>query len=360
MRALPAFTCTARAASNAAFSCALDSQGLFYFLMPWRSMAPSQNLHKSIMRSPRSPRSPRSLPPLLSLRAFEAAARCLSFSLAAQELFVTQSAVSHHIRRLENELGVVLFERRTRAVALTPEGQTYYAQVNAAFELLRQGTEQIRPPVGAQTTLIVGLLASFATRWLAPRLQSFSDAHPDIDLQLRPDIAIADVAGGEVDVAIRYGRGAWPGVRAQQIMPERLSVVCAPTLIAGSNRPSRPQDLLRYPLLVSHGRKPFEWDCWARCFGLDLSQARTLQLHDYNIVVEAALAGQGMAMGRHHLISRQLASGALVQALPEAILEASGIGWWLVTPCGEEGEAALAFRTWLKQAAAADALDDMY
>ncbi|KJK14492.1 LysR family transcriptional regulator [Burkholderiaceae bacterium 16] len=302
-------------------------------------------------------RSTRSLPPLVSLRAFEAAARRLSFSQAGQELFVSQSAVSHHIQKLEEDLGVALFERRARAVALTQAGQAYYAQVHAAFELLRQGTEQIRAPAGARTALTVGLLASFGTRWLAPRLPAFSAAHPGIDLQLRPDIALADVAGGEVDVAIRYGRGAWPGVDAQLVMPERLSVVCVPALIAGPDRPRKPQDLLRYPFLASHARHPFEWDAWARRFGLELGRAQTVRLHDYNIVVEAALAGQGMAMGRHRLIAQQLASGALVPALPGAVLDDPGIGWWLVTPRGPLSEAASIFRAWLIETAVRDPMD---
>jgi len=299
-------------------------------------------------------RSARSLPALVSLRAFEAAARRLSFSQAAQELFVTQSAVSHHIQRLEAELGVALFERRTRAVALTAAGQAYYERVHAAFELLRQGTDEIRGPAAARSKLRVGLLASFATRWLAPRLAAFAAAHPDIDLQLLPDIALADVAGGEVDVAIRYGRGAWPGVRARLLMPERLSVVCAPALIAGKKRPRSPDDLLRYPLLASHARHPFEWDAWARHYGLDLGRVRPVRLHDYNIVVEAAVAGQGLAMGRHRLIGAQLASGALVEALPGATLVAPRIGWWLVTPRRALGDAAQRFHAWLEQAASED------
>ncbi|CAB3900641.1 MULTISPECIES: transcriptional regulator GcvA [Achromobacter] len=303
-------------------------------------------------------RSARSLPALVSLRAFEAAARRMSFSLAAQELFVTQSAVSHHIQRLEAELGVALFERRTRAVALTAAGQAYYERVHAAFELLRQGTDELRAPAKARQTLRVGLLASFATRWLAPRLAAFAEAHPDIDLQLQPDIGLADVAGGEVDVAIRYGRGVWPGVRARLIMTERLSVVCAPALIAGRKRPRAPQDLLRFPLLASHARHPFEWDAWARHHGVDLGGVQPVRLHDYNIVVEAALAGQGMAMGRHRLIGAQLASGALVEALPGSALEAPRIGWWYVTPRGSLGDAAQRFHAWLAQEAAV--LDDTH
>jgi len=302
-------------------------------------------------------RSTRSLPALVSLRAFEAAARRLSFSQAAQELFVTQSAISHHIQRLEKELGVALFERRTRAVALTQAGQAYFDRVHAAFELLRQGTDEIRAPEAPRHILKVGLLASFATRWLAPRLPAFAASHPDIDLQLQPDIALADVAGGEVDAAIRYGRGGWPGVRASLLMTERLSVVCAPALVAGRKRPKTPSDLLRHPLLASHARQPFEWDAWARRHGLDLGLARTVRLHDYNIVIEAALAGQGLAMGRHRLIASQLASGALVQALPGATLEDPRIGWWFVTPRGALSEPVRALHDWLAQVAAQDGED---
>ena len=154
------------------------------------------------------PCAPRSLPALVSLRAFEAAARRLSFSLAGEELYVTQSAISHHIQKLEAELGAALFERRTRAVALTPAGRPY-ERVHAAFELLRQGTEDIaRRSVRAAGS--GSACCRPATRWLAPRLPAFSAAHPDIELQLQPDIGLADVAGGEVDAAIRYGRGPGP------------------------------------------------------------------------------------------------------------------------------------------------------
>lgn len=299
----------------------------------------------------------RPLPPLLSLRAFEAAARRLSFSLAAQELFVTQSAVSHQIQKLEADLGVALFERRTRAIELTPEGRAYYDKVHAAFELLRIGTREIRVQADERATLTVGILASFATRWLAPRLHAFSAAHPGIDLQLRPEIALADVSSGEVDVAIRYGRGGWPGVRSQQLMSERLSLVCVPSLLDGKRRPRKPQDLLRFPFLASYSTHSFEWEVWAHRFGLDLTQAQRVQLHDYNIVVEAALAGQGIAMGRHRLIAQQLASKALVEALPDAVLDDPRIGWWLVTRKGALGDPASAFRAWLMQIAGQDALD---
>lgn len=275
----------------------------------------------------------------------------MSFSLAAQELFVTQSAISHHVQKLEADLGVALFERRARAVGLTVAGQAFYAKVHAAFELLRQGTSEARAPLTRLTTVTVGLLASFATRWLAPRLESFDSAHPNIDLRLQPEIALADVSGGDVDVAIRYGSGAWKDVHAEQLMPERLSMVCAPALLAGADRPRQPQDLLRYPLLTSHSRQPFEWDAWAHRFSVDLRNARSVQLHDHNIDVEAVLAGQGIAVGRHNLISPQLANGGLVQALPQAVLDEPRIGWWLVTPKTSMSKAAAAFCAWLTERA---------
>ncbi|EDZ99731.1 transcriptional regulator, LysR family [Burkholderia sp. H160] len=302
-------------------------------------------------------RSTRPLPPLLSLRAFEAAARHLSFGRAAQELFVTQSAVSHQIQKLEADLGVALFERRTRAIELTDQGRAYYAKVHAAFELLRLGTSEVRAFSTERTMLSVGLLSSFASRWLASRLHTFPLTHPDIELQLRPDIALADVPGGEVDVAIRYGRGGWPGVASQKLMSERLSPVCSPSLITGKKRPRKPQDLLlRFPLLTSYSTQPFEWEAWAHHAGVILGEAQRVQLHDYNIVVEAALAGQGVAMGRHRLIAQQLAQGSLVQALPETMLDDPRIGWWLVTRKGTLDAAAAAFCSWIMQTAQQDRL----
>lgn len=305
-------------------------------------------------------RVPRPIPPLLSLRVFEAAARHLSFTKAAQELHITQSAVSHHVKKLEAELGRALFERHARAVALTAAGQAYYEKTHAAFELLRHGTNEIRSPQHACGPLSVGLLASFATRWLAPRLGAFHAAHPEIALRLRPDIALSDIAQGEVDVAIRYGQGSWPGLQARKLMAERLAPVCAPQLIAGPDAPKAPADLLRFPILASYSAKPFEWTTWSSRFGLNMDHARAVPLHDYNIVVEAAIAGQGIAMGRHRLIRPQLADGTLVHALPGTTLDDPDIGWWLVTPRGPAGAAATVFCDWLAAAAAQDLLGDTH
>lgn len=304
-------------------------------------------------------RAPRSLPPLISLHAFESAARRLSFRLAAEELCVTPSAISQRIKNLESTLGVSLFQRRTRSIALTVEGQALYEKVREAFELMRVATEEARAHACRRPTVTVGLLASFASRWLAPRLPDFQSTHSAIDLRLCPDVALADVAGGEVDMAIRYGRGAWPTVRSLQLMRERLTVVCAPALLQKLTLQS-PQDILRFPLLTSHTQHPFEWRAWAEHFDVDLSGTRTMHLHDYNIVVEAALAGQGIAMGRHRLISRHLKSGALIQPLPHSVLEDSAIGWWLVLPHGTLRDETQAVRDWLIETAKLDFFGDMH
>ena len=137
-------------------------------------------------------------------------------------------------------------------------------------------------------------------------------------------------------------------------MRERLSVVCAPSLIAGRKRPRSPQDLLRHPLLTSHSHNPFEWPAWARLTGVDLGGAQNVPLHDYNIVIEAALAGQGIAMGRRRMIAAQLASGALVEALPGLALDDPRIGWWLVTPRGAADPDVQTLHDWLVEAAARD------
>lgn len=291
------------------------------------------------------------MPPLLSLRVFEAVARHLSFTKAAQELHITQSAASHHIKKLEDDFGRLLFERHPRSITLTAAGQAYYEKVHAAFELLRHGTDEMRAPRNASGTLTVGLLASFATRWLAPRLSAFYAAYPDIGLDLRPDIALSDIAQGEVDVAIRYGQGSWPGLHARKLMPERLTVVCAPRLLADSGAPQAPADLLRFPVLASHSNKPFEWSAWSERFGLDMREARTISLHDYNIVVEAAVAGQGIAMGRHRLIERRLQDGSLVEAFDWPPYH-SDIGYWLIAPEGPATAATACFSQWLKEACA--------
>jgi LysR family glycine cleavage system transcriptional activator len=295
----------------------------------------------------------RRLPPLAALRAFEAAGRLLSFSKAGEELLVSQSAVSHQIKTLEATLGVPLFRREVRAVSLTPEGARYLTTVRRAFDLLVEGTDAVAAPTKA--TVRVSLLASFATHWLVPRLGRFRARHPGIDLALDPSIALVDLDASGADLAIRYGLGDWPGVAPRKLMDEVISPVASPALIARGPAIGAPADLVGHEILFSYSPRLFEWDAWSRAAGLDLAPARRSLLHDYNIVLQAALDGQGIAMGRRRLIRGELAAGRLVQ--PVGLAVHAGIAWWLVLPRRKLGRAAHAFIDWLIEEAAMDELD---
>jgi LysR family transcriptional regulator, glycine cleavage system transcriptional activator len=278
------------------------------------------------------------LPPLLALRAFEAVARHLSFIKAASELSVTQSALSHQVQKLEQHLGKPLFIRRTRAIDLTADGQQYYDEIRPALDAIAAATRAQRA-TPSTTVLRVGLLASFATLWLAPRLADFLNRYPHIQVELLPAIQLADVTGAEVDLAIRYGKGDWPDVLATRLMPEVISPVCSPSFKARQNG----------PLLMATSHRPFEWTDWSAHYQVDLIHHPRVMLHDYNIVVEAAVAGQGIAMGRHRLIERRLQDGSLVEAFDWPPYH-SDIGYWLIAPEGPATEAAACFSQWLKEA----------
>jgi LysR family glycine cleavage system transcriptional activator len=279
---------------------------------------------------------------LLALRAFETVARHLSFSKAATELSVTQSALSHQVQKLEQHLGKPLFIRRTRAIDLTADGQRYYDEIRPALDAIATAT-RAQKIVPSATVLRIGLLASFATLWLAPRLAGFLNRYPPIQVELLPAIQLADVAAAEVDLAIRYGKGDWPDVQATRLMAEVISPVCSPAFKASQ--------LHNGPLLMATSHRPFEWTDWSRHYHVDLEHHPRVMLHDYNIVVEAAVAGQGIAMGRHRLIQRRLQDGSLVQAFDWPPYH-SDIGYWLIAPQGPSHEAAECFSQWLKEVCA--------
>src|SRR3954463_3595462 len=172
------------------------------------------------------------LPSLNGLRAFEAAARHLSFTLAAAELNVTQTAISHQIRRLEEELGIRLFIRQNRALALTAEARDYLPGIRAAFNDLRLATDRLLRK-DDDKVLTISTLASLAAKWLLPRLTDFQEQHPGIDVRITTSTSLVDFQRDDVDDAIRYGRGQWPGLRADWLMADELFPVCSPSLIHG-------------------------------------------------------------------------------------------------------------------------------
>src|ERR1700760_2842633 len=192
------------------------------------------------------------LPSLNGLRAFEAAARHLSFTQAASELNVTQTAISHQIRRLEEELGIRLFIRKNRALALTPKARDYLPGVRAAFNDLRLATDRLLRK-DDDHVLTVSTLASLAAKWLLPRLTSFQQAHPGIDVRITTSTALVDFKSGDVDARIRYGRGHWRGLRADWLMADEMFPVCSPSLLAGNKPLKCPQDLAHHTLLHSSG-----------------------------------------------------------------------------------------------------------
>src|SRR4030088_2613374 len=201
------------------------------------------------------------LPSLNGLRAFEAAARHLSFTNAASELNVTQPAISHQIRRLEEELGIRLFVRQNRALVLTPEAKEYLPGIRAAFNDLRLATDRVLRKDNGHV-LTVSTLASLAAKWLLPRLSAFQEAHPGIDVHITTSTSLVDFKSGDVDAAIRYGRGHWPGFRTDWLMPDEQFPVCSPAWLTGDKPLRCPQDLANRTLLHTSGGYDDDWRLW--------------------------------------------------------------------------------------------------
>src|ERR1700761_17428 len=206
------------------------------------------------------------LPSLNGLRAFEAAARYLSFTQAASELNVTQTAISHQIKRLEEELGIQLFLRKNRTLALTPQAKDYLPGVRAAFNDLRLATDRLLR-TDDDSVLTISTLASLAAKWLLPRLSTFQEAHPGIDVRITTSTSLVDFQRDKVDAAIRYGRGHWPGVRAEWLTADELFPVCSPPLLEGDKPLRCPEDLAHYTLLHTSGGYGDDWRLWLTAAG---------------------------------------------------------------------------------------------
>ena len=287
------------------------------------------------------------LPSLNGLRAFEAAARHLSFTQAAGELNVTQTAISHQIRRLEEELGVRLFVRQNRALTLTPEARDYLPGVRAAFNDLRLATDRLLRKDN-EHVLTVSTLASLAAKWLLPRLSSFQEAHPGIDVRITTSTALVDFKSGDVDAAIRYGRGNWPGLRADWLTADEMFPVCSPALLTGSKPLKCLQDLEHQTLLHSSGGYDDDWRLWLTAADLptNISKQPGLTFDLVLMTVQAAIDGIGVAMGRTSYVQGDIAKGRLV--VPFKITLPVNAGFYLVSPEARPDPPKLAaFRQWL-------------
>lgn len=271
----------------------------------------------------------RRLPPLNAVRAFEAAARHLNFTRASEELFVTQAAVSHQVKALEEWLGVPLFERHGRNVFLTPAGQTYFAEVRDVLDRLNEATTQART-ADAAGPLTVSMLASFAANWLVPRLGGFGAAHPEIEVRISANDAMVDFGRDNVDMAIRYGSGAWAGVDVVPLMTEDVFPVCSPALLEGPNALRRPGDLKHYNLL--HDDMQITWSIWLEAAGVgdEVDGEKGTRIDLSALIVDAAVDGQGVALARSALVAHHLAAGRLVK--PFDVQLPSRYAYYIVYP----------------------------
>jgi LysR family glycine cleavage system transcriptional activator len=287
------------------------------------------------------------LPSLNGLRAFEAAARHLSFTAAAAELHVTQTAISHQIKRLEEELGIRLFVRQNRALALTPQARDYLPGIRAAFNDLRLATERLLRK-DSDHVLTVSTLASMAAKWLLPKLSAFQEAHPGIDVRITTSTSMVDFKSGDVDAAIRYGRGRWPGLRADWLTADQLFPVCSPALLQGDRALRTPADLAHHTLLHSSAGYDDDWRLWLTAAGLplDVSKQPGLSFDMIFMTLQAAIDGQGVAVGRTTYVEGDLAKGRLVR--PFDISLPADAGFYLVSPEASSDTPKLrAFREWL-------------
>ncbi|AND92785.1 LysR family glycine cleavage system transcriptional activator [Bradyrhizobium diazoefficiens] len=287
------------------------------------------------------------LPSLNGLRAFEAAARHLSFTLAASELNVTQTAISHQIRRLEEELGIRLFIRQNRALALTPEARDYLPGVRAAFNDLRLATDRLLRR-DDDKVLTLSTLASLAAKWLLPRLTDFQEQHPGIDVRITTSTSLVDFQRDDVDAAIRYGRGQWPGLRADWLMADELFPVCSPSLLRGDKPLQRPEDLRNHPLLHTSNANSDDWRLWLTAAGLpaDIAKQPGITFDMIFMTIQAAIDGIGVAMGRTSYVQDDIAKGRLV--VPFKIALPADAGFYLVAPEGRrEAPKLAAFRQWI-------------
>ena len=283
------------------------------------------------------------LPPLQTVRAFEAAARLGSFARAADELGLTASAVSHHMRGLESRLHAKLFARAGRGVALTETGHALHAKLALGLALIEQAFAEAHQRKRWRT-LTVSVLPAFAARWLIPRLDDFQRHHPAVELNLRATQDVVDLERDGVDVAIRYGLGGWPGLSQVKLRDEQLFPVCSPAF-NGGRLPSALRDLAKAPLL-RHSRQP--WTPWFRAAGLKLDEpSRGLSFNEAGGLLQAAAQGHGIALARSTMVEDDLRDRRLVRLFDVAVTDR--YAWYAVwREAGEKPGEVAALVDWLR------------
>jgi LysR family transcriptional regulator, glycine cleavage system transcriptional activator len=300
------------------------------------------------MAEPRIP-----LPPFAALRAFHAAATHGRFREAAEHLGVTESAISHQIRRLEDFLHTPLFDRSGTGVRLTAAGRRYFEQIDPALRQIQAATEGLLRPAGRNVVRLT-LPPSLAATWLIPKLGAFERDHPDVELQLVPTTRVLDLKRDQVELAVRHGKGVWQGIDATFLLEEKALPVCAP----GYLRPDEdPAIGLRRARLIVNARFPDEWEEWARARGLAPPAVNgAIELEGIEQALQVAESGHGIAMGRRPMVDDRLARGTLIA--PFGAGDPTGAAYYLCR-ISDEPPTAVTRRVerWLRGLAAAPAAD---
>jgi LysR family transcriptional regulator, glycine cleavage system transcriptional activator len=301
----------------------------------------------------------RNLPPLNSLRAFEAAARHLSFTKAAEELHVTPAAISHQIKGLEDQLGVPLFRRLTRALRLTEAGQAALPPLRDGFDRLADAVDLLRAHEESGA-LTVSVGPSFAAKWLVPRLDRLRAAHPDLEVRLDATDQLADFQRDNVDLAIRYGNGKYPGLEVERLLSEEIFPVCSPKLRDGPKPLAQPDDLRHHTLIhldwdLEDVNAP-NWRMWLLAAGIhDIDFTRGPVFSMMSLALQAAIEGHGVALASSVLVAGDLAAGRLVVPFDLSVCDPVDFAYHIVVPKRTANlPKVAAFRSWLRSEIARD------
>lgn len=296
------------------------------------------------------------LPSLNSLRAFEAAARHLSFKKAAEELNVTPAAVGHQVKGLEQFLGMQLFRRLNRALLLTEAGQACLPELREGFGKLASAVETLRTR-DTRSALTATVAPSFAAKWLIPRLYRFRNRWPEISVRIDTDLEELDLSQAGIDVGIRFGSGSYPGLRVDRLMGEELIPVCSPNLIESSGSLQTPEDLANHTLLHIEGETAdaawADWSMWLQAAGCSHIEAIAGPRFTQSIMaVQAAIEGQGIALAPTSIVADDLAAGRIVQLFTDIPGYPTNFAYYVVSPREiADNLKVSAFREWIREEA---------
>jgi len=298
------------------------------------------------------------LPPLNALRAFEAAARRLSFTKAADELNVTPGAISQHIRQLEEYAGTPLFRRTGRSVLLTDAARASLPLVREAFDQITEAGRIMQAPA-RKGRVMVSSAPSFAAKWLAPRLERFHSNYPAIEAWVSADSGLTDFSVADADFAIRYGAGAYDGLKSEKLLDETVLPICSPAMMEGPDAIRKPEDLARLTLIhdVSPEVDPScpDWTSWLQARGVSdlVDGTRGPRFNQSALAIEAAATGRGVVLAKRAIAAADIAAGRLIAPFADGSISVD-YGYWLVWPRGRHlSEDVRAFIKWVKTEAAA-------